>query len=146
THAISRFEKGAKIFVKKVSDPHRFGVVEMDERGRVLGLEEKPEAPKSSYAQTGFYLYDERAVNFAKSLRPSERGELEIVDLNNIYLTSGELQAEVVEGEWIDAGTFESLHQASVIVREHELGIKDGRSNLEVKIKRPISSKKEALI
>ncbi|MBU0706377.1 NTP transferase domain-containing protein [Patescibacteria group bacterium] len=146
TAAISNFEKGAKVFAKKVPDPERFGVIEMDENGKVISMEEKPEHPKSFYAQTGFYLYDEKACRLAKSLRPSERGELEIVDLNNIYLANGELQAEVLKGEWIDAGTFESLHQASVIVREHELGMKDGRSNLEVKIKRPLSSKKESLI
>jgi glucose-1-phosphate thymidylyltransferase len=145
TQAIDKFDKGAKIFAKKVTDPQRFGVVEMDESGKVISLEEKPERPKSFYVQTGFYLFDEKATNLAKSLRPSERGELEIVDLNNIYLANGELQAEVLEGEWIDAGTFESLHRASRIVREHELGMKEGGSNLKVKVKKPLTEKKGSI-
>lgn len=140
-HVISTFEKGARIFAKKVSDPQRFGVIEMDEAGRVLGLEEKPKNPKSSYALTGLYLFDEKACKLVKSLRPSQRGELEIVDLHNIYLASGELYAEVLKGEWIDAGTFESLHQASVIVREHELGLNKANGNLAVRIKKPLTAK-----
>jgi len=120
SEAVSSFEKGAKVFTTKVPDPQRFGVVEMDESGHVIGLEEKPNEPKSFYVQTGFYLYDEKAVELAKNLIPSSRGELEIVDLHNIYLANGELQAEILKGKWIDAGTFESLHQASCIVRELE--------------------------
>ncbi len=143
--AVKNFKSGAKIFAKKVHDPERFGVVEMDSDGKVTGLEEKPVNPKSNYAQTGFYLYDNRAVSFAKSLKPSVRGELEIVDLNNKYFELGELQSEIIEGEWIDAGTFESLHRASVIVREHELGMNTSSSNLEVKIKKPVSTKEDVL-
>lgn len=146
SETIKNFDKGAKIFATKVNDPQRFGVVEMDETGKVISLEEKPQEPKSPYAQTGFYLYDERACNFAKSLQPSARGELEIVDLHNIYLANGELQAEVLKGEWIDAGTFESLHRASVIVREHELGMNDGSSNLEVKIKKPLEAREDLTV
>ena len=142
SEAVKNFKSGAKIFAKKVHDPERFGVVEMDGDGKVLSLEEKPAKPKSSYAQTGFYLYDNRAVSFAKSLKPSARGELEIVDLNKKYLELGELDSEVIGGEWIDAGTFESLHRASVIVREHELGMKHG-SGLNVKIKKPFISRVE---
>ncbi|MBN2307037.1 NTP transferase domain-containing protein [Candidatus Peregrinibacteria bacterium] len=141
--AVKNFQSGAKIFAKKVHDPERFGVVEIDVQGKVISLEEKPVKPKSNYAQTGFYLYDNRAVNFAKSLKPSVRGELEIVDLNNKYFELGELQAEVIEGQWVDAGTFESLHRASCIVREHELGMK-GSSNLEVKIQKTQASKEGA--
>ena len=140
--AVKNFKSGARIFAKKVHDPERFGVVEMDASGKVISLEEKPVRPKSDYAQTGFYLYDHRAVSFAKNLKSSERGELEIVDLNNKYFELGELQSEIIEGEWIDAGTFESLYRASVIVREHELGMKGGDSNLEVKIRKPLSVKK----
>jgi len=139
--SVRNFERGAKIFAKQVPDPQRFGVVEMDEQGRVVSLEEKPENPKSSYAQTGFYLYDEKACELARTLQPSSRGELEIVDLHNLYLDRGELQAEVLEGEWIDAGTFESLHKASCIVREHELGNDKEGSSLEVTIKRPMETK-----
>jgi len=123
TDAVSNFEKGAKIFVTKVPDPERFGVVEIDKAGKVISLEEKPHSPKSSLIQTGLYLYDEKAVQLAKSLKPSIRGELEIVDLNNLYLANGELQADILKNEWIDAGTFESLHQASCIVREYKLGL-----------------------
>ncbi len=141
--AVKNFEKGANIFAKKVHDPERFGVVEMDESGKVLSLEEKPSNPKSNYAQTGFYLYDNRVVEFAKNLKPSARGELEIVDLNMKYFELGELHSEIIEGEWIDAGTFESLHRASVIVREHELGMK-GNSNLEVTVKEPLQIKEGA--
>lgn len=132
SEAVRQFESGAKIFAKKVHDPERFGVVEMDEDGKVISLEEKPAKPKSGYAQTGFYLYDNRAVRFAKELKPSTRGELEIVDLNNKYFELGELQAEVIEGQWVDAGTFESLHRASVIVREHELGLSNTNYSLDV--------------
>lgn len=143
TETINSFDKGAKIFAKAVSDPQRFGVIEMDESGHVIGLEEKPKMPKSSYAMVGLYLFDEKACKLVKSLRPSKRGELEIVDLHNIYLASGELQAEVLKGEWIDAGTFESLHRASVIVREQALGLTQPNSNLEVRIKKPLASKQE---
>jgi glucose-1-phosphate thymidylyltransferase len=146
TEAVNTFQKGAKVFAKKVSDPQRFGVIEMDEKGQVISLEEKPKAPKSSYAQVGFYLYDEKACKLVKSLRPSSRGELEIVDLHNIYLASGELQAETLKGEWIDAGTFESLHQASVIAREHALGLSVENSSLEVRIKKPLSAKEDVSV
>lgn len=119
---VSSFKTGAKIFVKEVPDPHRFGVAELKD-GRVIGLEEKPSAPKSAYAQTGFYLYDPQVVPLARSLKPSPRGELEITDLNRLYLERGELSAEVVPGDWVDAGTFESLYQASSIARKAALNL-----------------------
>ena len=112
------------MFAKQVPDPERFGVIEFDQRGQVISIEEKPTRPRSNFAQTGFYIFDNRVVNFAKKLKPSKRGELEIVDLVNIYFKKGELKAEKVEGEWIDAGTFESLFRASTIAREHQLGMK----------------------
>ncbi len=121
--SIKSFKTGAKVFVKEVSDPERFGVVEMDESGRVITIEEKPEQPKSRLAQTGFYLFDQTVVERAQNLKPSKRGELEIVDLAKTYLEKDELSAEILPGEWIDAGTFESLHKASTIVRENDLGI-----------------------
>lgn len=145
SEAVESFKSGAKIFVKKVHDPERFGVVEMDEGGKVKSLEEKPTRPKSNFAQTGFYLYDNRAATFAKTLKPSKRGELEIVDLNKEYLKRGELECEIIAGEWVDAGTFESLHQASVIAREQALGLGQANSNLEVRIKKPLESKKERI-
>lgn len=117
---IRNFQSGATIFAKEVPDPERFGVVELDGE-KVLSIEEKPKNPKSGYAQTGFYLYDNTVVEKAKNLKPSARGELEITDLNLVYQKEGNLRAEIVEGGWIDTGTFESLHQASVIAREASL-------------------------
>lgn len=121
--SIKSFKSGAKVFVKQVPDPERFGVVEFDESGKVISIEEKPEKPKSNLAQTGFYIFDKHVVEHAKSLKSSKRGELEIVDLANIYLKKGQLHAEEAVGEWIDAGTFESLHRASTIARENDLGM-----------------------
>lgn len=115
TEAVQKFQSGAQIFVKEVpeADRSRLGIVEMDADKNVLSIEEKPEQPKSSYAQTGIYMYDQQVVDAVKSQKPSARGELEITDLNNWYLQKGQLKAEVLEGEWIDAGTFESYYQAN---------------------------------
>lgn len=125
TKEVTSFTEGAMVFAKHVPDPERFGVIEIADSGHVLSIEEKPAAPRSSYAQTGFYLYDRHVVNHVQSLKPSLRGELEIVDLANIYLKQGNLKAKVLNGDWIDAGTFESLHKASVIAREHKLGFEN---------------------
>jgi len=121
--SVKSFKDGAKVFVKQVTDPERFGVVEFDSKGKVISIEEKPLKPKSNFAQTGFYIYDKNVVEYAKNLQPSKRGELEIVDLAKIYLKKGNLTAEILRGEWIDAGTFESLYKASTIVRENDLGV-----------------------
>lgn len=112
--SIENFKTGASIFVKEVpeKDRSRFGIVEFDENMNVKSIEEKPQQPKSNFAQTGIYTYDNQVVAAAKSLKPSPRGELEITDLNNWYLNRGQLKAEVLTGDWIDAGTFESFHQA----------------------------------
>ena len=112
------FEEGAQIFVKKVDDPERFGVVEMNELGTVLSLEEKPAFPKTNLAQTGFYLYDSKVFDFIRTLEPSKRGELEITDVNNIYLSNNQLRATEVSGMWVDAGTHESLLEASILAQE----------------------------
>lgn len=134
--AIKSFKKGARIFVKKVPDPKRFGVVEFDKAGKVVSIEEKPVKPKSNFAQTGFYVFDKHVVEYTKSLKPSKRGELEIVDLANIYLKKGQLQAEEVTGEWIDAGTFESLYKASTVVRENDIGMDlNGAQRIQVEIR-----------
>jgi len=117
---VKNFISGAKIFVKEVPDPERFGVVQMDENGHVLTLEEKPKKPKSNLAQVGMYMYDEHVFKLIKTMKPSQRGELEITDLNNLYLAKGSLTAQIMKGEWIDAGTFESLHQASALIRQRE--------------------------
>ena len=118
----------ATIFGQYVQDPQRFGVVEFDRSGRVLSLQEKPSQPRSNYAVVGLYFYDNRVVEFAKSLKPSERGELEITDLNQMYLDRGELDC-VVFGRgfaWLDTGTIRSLAQASNFVQtvEEVQGIK----------------------
>lgn len=120
---IKSFRNGAKIFVKEVAeqDRTRFGIVELDNNNKVLSIEEKPQQPKSSYAQTGAYLYDSQAVTAAKNLAPSARGELEITDLNLWYLQKEQLEATVIQGEWIDAGTFESLFRANEWAREQTL-------------------------
>ena len=110
---------GATIFTYPVADPERYGVVEFDKEGRVISLEEKPKNPKSHYAVTGLYIYDGEAPKLAKSIKPSHRGELEITDLNKLYLEMGNLKVvKLGRGyTWIDAGTFDSLHQASEFVR-----------------------------
>lgn len=141
--AIRDFKKGAKVFVKSVPDPERFGVIEFDKAGKVINIEEKPEYPRSNFAQTGFYIFDSRITDFAKTLKLSNRGEYEIVDLVNIYFKKGELEVEVVDGEWVDAGTFESLYRASTIAREHQLGMKLPVMSVEVEIqniKKPLPS------
>ncbi len=119
--AITTFESGAKIFVKNVSDPQRFGIAEFDENNKVISIEEKPQEPKSEYAVTGMYIYDNSVVEKAKSLTPSARGELEITDLNNLYLQENSLSVAFVDGKWLDTGTFESLHEAIIFIRDKEL-------------------------
>jgi len=106
---------GATVFGYYVSDPERYGVVEMDATGQVLSLEEKPTQPKSNYAVTGLYFYDDRACDFAASLQPSKRGEIEITDLNRLYLEAGDLTVERMGRgyAWLDTGTHESLQQAA---------------------------------
>lgn len=113
---------GATVFCKKVEDPSSFGVAEIDAEGLVLSLEEKPKEPKSSYAVTGLYFYDKHACEYAKTLKPSARGELEITDLNKIYLEKGQLRAQVIKDEsmWADTGTFDSLLDASNYIHKIE--------------------------
>lgn len=107
--------EGAKILLKKVPDPQRFGVPELDGR-RVLQIEEKPLQPKSEYAVIGIYMYDARVFEIIRTLKPSGRGELEITDVNNAYIESGEMTWDELDGWWSDAGTFESLLHASNLV------------------------------
>ncbi len=115
---IKNFSSGGMVFAKKVPDPERFGVVEFDESGKAVSIEEKPVKPKSSYAVTGLYTYDNRVVEMAKNLKPSKRGEIEITDINNKYLEMGELTVNMINGSWLDAGTFDALLEAGNIVRE----------------------------
>jgi glucose-1-phosphate thymidylyltransferase len=109
--------RGAKILLKEVPDPERFGVPEFD-GDRIVRIVEKPKAPPSPYAVTGIYMYDGRAFEIIRTLRPSGRGELEITDVNNAYIEAGELSWDVLEGWWTDAGTFPSLFRAGELVRQ----------------------------
>ena len=118
---IKKFKKGGMIFAKKVKDPKRFGVVEFNKKGEAVSIEEKPEKPRSNYCVTGAYIYDNRVVKIAKSLKSSQRGEIEITDVNNAYLKMKELKAAKIKGEWLDAGTFDSLLEAGNIVKKKKI-------------------------
>ncbi len=127
--AVLAAERGeSTIFGYYVDDPERFGIMEINEKMQILSIEEKPEHPKSNYCVTGLYFYDNRIVEYAKKLKPSKRGELEITDINNLYLESGSLQAQVLGRgfAWIDAGTIDSLCEATNFIQmiEKRQGIK----------------------
>ncbi|MDI6753968.1 MAG: sugar phosphate nucleotidyltransferase [Thermodesulfobacteriota bacterium] len=118
--AVKDFEKqesGAKILLKEVPDPQRFGVAEI-KGGKIIGIEEKPAIPRSKFAVIGIYMYDSAVFNITKTLKPSARGELEITDVNNEYIRRGNLTYEILEGWWTDAGTFDSLLRASNLVAQ----------------------------
>lgn len=122
---IQNFKGGGEIYAKKVDDPERFGVIEFDENNKVISIEEKPKNPKSDYASVGVYTFDSSVVEYAKNLKPSARGELEMVDLHNIYLKQGKLKTNVIEGIWEDAGTFDSLLRVSNLMAEKAASTKD---------------------
>lgn len=117
--SIKKFKKGGMIFAKEVQDdPTRYGIVEFNENGKVVSIEEKPKNPKSKYAVTGLYTYDKRVVKISKTLKPSARGEMEITDINNKYLEMEELIVNKIDGVWLDAGTCDTLLEAGNIVKE----------------------------
>ena len=120
--AAAEKEKGATVFGYYVDDPERFGIVEFDSEGKAISIEEKPEKPKSNYCVTGLYFYDNKVVEYAKNLKPSPRGELEITDLNRLYLEDGSLNVELLgQGfTWLDTGTHESLVEATNFVKTIE--------------------------
>ncbi len=119
---IKSFQSGGRIFAKEVeeSDAKRYGVVEIDKAKKALSIEEKPEKPKSNLAVTGIYVYDNTVIEKAKTIKPSDRGELEITDINNLYLAEGSLDVGFVKSVWFDAGTFESLFAATAFIRDLE--------------------------
>ncbi|MFQ6083883.1 MAG: sugar phosphate nucleotidyltransferase [Candidatus Aminicenantia bacterium] len=113
-------EKGAKLFLKEISNPERFGVVEI-KNNKLIGIEEKPQKPKSNLAVTGLYMYDNQCFKVIKTLKPSSRGELEITDVNNFYINQGTATFEILAGFWSDAGTFESLFRAAELLRKKKI-------------------------
>ncbi|HPX94143.1 MAG TPA: sugar phosphate nucleotidyltransferase [Candidatus Moranbacteria bacterium] len=121
SESIKNFKSGGTVFAKKVKDPERFGIVEFDKDGKAIRVVEKPKKFISDYALTGLYVYDSRVSEIAKSLTPSDRGEIEITDINKKYLEMGELNVQKIEGEWLDAGTFDSLLEAGNVVKEKEI-------------------------
>ncbi len=124
TPAITSFKSGGHVFLKEVPDAERFGVATLryaqGDKAVVDSIEEKPKKPKSNFAVTGCYVYDHRCFEVIRNLKPSARGEFEITDVSRWYLEHGELTASVLKNEWIDAGTFESLHRAAVMVQERQ--------------------------
>jgi len=120
SQAVKDFEnqkQGIKLFVKKVSDPERFGVADIKEK-KIVSIEEKPKEPKSQYAVTGLYMYNGNVFDVVKTLKPSQRGELEITDVNNFYVKEETATCEFIKGFWSDAGTFESLYRATNLIKE----------------------------
>lgn len=144
--AVSNFKSGGHIFAKKVSDPERFGVVKFDENGKAIKIVEKPTEWISDYCIPGLYIYDNEVSRVAKSIKPSERGEIEIVDLHNYYLKKGNLQVSTVPGAWLDAGTFDALLEAGQTVKDRKISenfhplIKEAISEFNEELKRKTKS------
>ena len=124
---VKNFKDGALIFLKKVGDPHRFGIAEIDskDKTKVVSIVEKPKNPKGNLAVTGVYIYDSAVFRYISQIKPSARGQLEITDVNNIYIKEGALRWAALDGYWSDAGTFESLYQTNEYWARKSLGEKD---------------------
>lgn len=124
SNEVRNFKEGALIFLQEVEDPHRFGIAELDPEHKtmVVGIVEKPNKPKSNLAVTGVYLYDNQVFTFIKQIKPSARGQLEITDVNNLYIKEGNLRWANLSGYWSDAGTFDSLYKTSVYWARKNLG------------------------
>lgn len=127
---VDSFVDGAKIFLKEVSDPERFGVAELSSDGKVLSIEEKPKSPKSSYAVTGLYIYDNSICEKTYHQTMSDRGEYEITSLNEKYIKEQKLNYAILEKEWFDVGTFDSLHDASTFMREKSKRLAEKKNEL----------------
>lgn len=125
--SVEEFKEGAMIFVKKVHDPERFGVALLNENSQTTQIIEKPTNPVSPYAVTGLYVYDPTVFEIIKTLKPSGRGELEITDVNNAYIQKGKIKTCFIKGNWSDAGTFESLYEASTLARN--IAVKEEMTN-----------------
>ena len=123
--------RGARILIKQVPDPERFGVVQL-KRDKIVSIEEKPKIPKSDYIVTGIYMYDSRVFDIVRTLKPSQRGELEITDVNNVYLKKGELHYDILDGFWTDCGLPETLYRAASLVRRKLLS-RNSKVNSKVK-------------
>jgi glucose-1-phosphate thymidylyltransferase len=120
---VKSFNNGATIFLKEVKDPERFGVPEFDKEGKkIIKIEEKPKNPKSNFAVTGLYIYDNKVFDYIRKIKPSARGQMEITDVNNLYLKAGNLNWALLKGFWSDAGTPESLYRTSVFWAKKKLG------------------------
>lgn len=120
----SKQNEGAKILIKEVPDPQRYGVVEFNKE-KISGIEEKPSIPKSNYCVTGIYMYDNKVFDVVKTLRPSNRNELEITDVNNEYIRNGNLSFDIIDGWWTDAGTFSSLKIANELADNYKINLKE---------------------
>jgi glucose-1-phosphate thymidylyltransferase len=133
-NAVKAFKGGTKIFIKEVRDPHRYGVPVFNKTGKkIIAIEEKPEQPKSNFAQTGFYLFDSKMFAYIKDIKPSKRGELEVTDAINRYVEQGKVSFSVVKGQWYDTGTIESLLESAVEIRKKRLAETTKQAKKETK-------------
>lgn len=121
SESIRKFKSGGQVFAKKVQDPERFGIVKFDKKGKAIQIVEKPKKFISNWAVTGLYVYDNRVSKIARNLKPSDRGEIEITDINRKYLEMEELKTKIIKGAWLDAGTFDSLLEAGSIVKKKKI-------------------------